>query len=64
MYANNAAPVMGANVNASPVMGANMPPRPMYTAPMYGCRRRGNETFVLVVVLFILLIIIGACYCY
>ncbi|WP_283244063.1 YjcZ family sporulation protein [Bacillus suaedaesalsae] len=65
MAANiNAAPIMGANVNAAPVMGANVPPQPTYLAPSYGyaCPAPSNDTFILIVVLFILLIIIGACY--
>lgn len=62
------------NVNAPLTLGANVPPNmpltaapmPTYTAPAYGygapvyggdCR----NDFVLIVVLFILLIIVGAC---
>lgn len=58
------APVMGANVNAAPVMGANVPPQPTYLAPSYGyaCPVPCNNDFVLIVVLFILLIIVGACF--
>ncbi len=54
---------MGANVNAAPVMGANVPPMPSYVSPGYRyCPpARGSNTFVLIVVLFILLIIVGAC---
>ncbi|WP_152600690.1 YjcZ family sporulation protein [Pontibacillus yanchengensis] len=55
---------MYANVNAPLTMGANMPPQPSYVSPAYGygpCRN--TDTFVLIVVLFILLIIVGAvCY--
>ncbi|GEN52641.1 YjcZ family sporulation protein [Halobacillus faecis] len=51
----NAPYTMGANVNA-PYMGANMPHMPV--APMHHCRPRRNN-FVLIVVLFILLIIVG-----
>ncbi|MBM6617846.1 YjcZ family sporulation protein [Bacillus sp. RD4P76] len=45
-------------------MGANVPPQPTYLAPSYGyaCPAPSNDTFILIVVLFILLIIIGACY--
>ena len=49
---------MHANVNAAPVAGANMAPMPYYSAPMHGGQCR--DTFVLIVVLFILLIIVGA----
>lgn len=55
---------MYANVNAAPVAGANV--APMATAPSYGYGgpSRTGDTFVLIVVLFILLIIVGAvCYC-
>lgn len=49
------------NVNAAP--WANVPPLPSYTAPSYSygyvAPTRGNDTFVLIVVLFILLIIVG-----
>lgn len=58
MYANvNAAP------NVAPVMGANVSPA-TYAAPAYGyaAPARGYGDFVLIVVLFILLIIVGACY--
>ncbi|MBE4908492.1 YjcZ family sporulation protein [Bacillus luteolus] len=60
----NAAPYMGANVNAAPVLGANVPPQPTMIAPSYGytCPTPCNNTFVLIVVLFILLIIVGTCY--
>ena len=68
----NVAPMMGANMpfhheNVAPVMGANMPFQPEmscgYAAPAYGyCYpSRGNDCFVLIVVLFILLIIVGSC---
>ncbi|MFT4416860.1 YjcZ family sporulation protein [Fredinandcohnia humi] len=59
------------NVNAASVMGANVPPQPTYIAPSYGytvpsygyaCPVPCTETFVLIVVLFILLIIVGACF--
>ncbi|WP_425541887.1 YjcZ family sporulation protein [Bacillus carboniphilus] len=45
-------------------MAANVPPQPTYVAPSYGyaCPEPCNNTFVLIVVLFILLIIVGACY--
>jgi uncharacterized protein (TIGR01732 family) len=73
-------PVMGANVSPPPqaVMGANVPPpQPQavmgmgvapqpycfpvfaYAAPVNRC-----NDFVLIVVLFILLIIVGAYYCF
>ena len=67
---------MYANVNAPPTLGANVPPQPnmapafvpsvpSYTAPAYsyGCPTYQNNNFVLIVVLFILLIIVGACIC-
>jgi uncharacterized protein (TIGR01732 family) len=59
------------NVNAASFQTPYMAPQPTYTAPSYdftpsygyGCPEPCNDnTFVLVVVLFILLIIIGACY--
>lgn len=65
---------MYSNLNAPPTLGANMPPNaapmPAYTAPAYdygcaspvysyGCPSYGND-FFLIVVLFILLIIVGA----
>lgn len=69
MYANvNAAPFMGANVapmmdNIPPTMTAPMAHHP-YMAPSYGygcpTPTRGVDNFVLIVVLFILLIIVGA----
>jgi uncharacterized protein (TIGR01732 family) len=65
MEANvNAASYLGANVNAAPVLGANVPPQPTYIAPSYGyaCPVPCYDSFVLIVVLFILLIIVGACY--
>lgn len=54
---------MYANVNAAPTMGANVPHQPYYTSPSYGyvAPTKGHDTFVLIVVLFILLIIVGAC---
>jgi uncharacterized protein (TIGR01732 family) len=60
----NMAPVMGAYENMAPVMGENIPPQPTQMAPSYGyaCPVPSNDTFVLIVVLFILLIIIGTCY--
>ncbi len=70
MYANvNAAPmVAGANVNAAPmVAGAYDNVAPTMVAPAYGygypVQDYGyDNTFVLIVVLFILLIIVGACF--
>jgi uncharacterized protein (TIGR01732 family) len=64
MEANvNAAPYMGANVNAAPMMGANVPPQPSYTAGYGYCAPEPcRNDFFLIVVLFILLIIVGACY--
>lgn len=70
MYANvNASPTQGANVppqpNTSPAFFMNAPYFPTYTAPAYsycGPTYQKND-FVLVVVLFILLIIVGACIC-
>jgi uncharacterized protein (TIGR01732 family) len=65
---------MYSNLNAAPTLGANMPPNvapmPTYTAPAYdygcaypvyshGCPEYRND-FILIVVLFILLIIVGA----
>ncbi|WP_407652077.1 YjcZ family sporulation protein [Aquibacillus koreensis] len=67
MYANvNAAPNVGANVNAAPTMVASQPYMPQYMMPSYGYCPPGRtqNTFVLIVVLFILLIIVGAAnYC-
>jgi uncharacterized protein (TIGR01732 family) len=59
---------MYANVNAPPNVGANVSPMPTYTAPAfdYGCPTYAyptycrNDSFILIVVLFILLIIVGA----
>lgn len=62
------------NINAAPTLGANVPPNmapmPTYTAPAfdYGyaypvCPDNRND-FILIVVLFILLIIVGASFCY
>lgn len=60
----NAPPVLGANV--PPVLGANIPPQPIYQAAPAFCYaapvNRCND-FVLIVVLFILLIIVGATLC-
>lgn len=71
--------IMEPNLNAAPYVGANMPPNvapnvapmPTYTAPAYdygcpvysyACPPERND-FVLIVILFILLIIVGAvCY--
>lgn len=56
---------MNPNLNAPLTQGANLPPNiapmPTYTAPAYsyGCPTYRND-FVLIVVLFILLIIVGA----
>jgi uncharacterized protein (TIGR01732 family) len=65
---------MYSNLNAPPTLGANVPPNvapmPTYTAPAYGygcpapvysygCPNYRND-FILIVVLFILLIIVGA----
>jgi uncharacterized protein (TIGR01732 family) len=55
------------NVTPPLTMGANVLPQPQmsygYTAPVYGdCAPvRGCDSFIIIVVLFILLIIIGAC---
>lgn len=78
MYSNlNAPPTLGANVppNMAPNMAPNVAPMPAYTAPAYdcgygyaapiysyGCPTYRND-FILIVVLFILLIIVGACVC-
>lgn len=69
MYANlNAPPTMGLGANVPPNVAPNVAPMPTYTAPAYGygygcaapvydhCR----NDFILIVVLFILLIIVGA----
>lgn len=48
----NVSPVLGANVGPQPTFAA---PAYCYTAPVHGC-----NDFVLIVVLFILLIIVGA----
>ncbi|MGO4890353.1 YjcZ family sporulation protein [Anaerobacillus sp. MEB173] len=53
---------MYSNVNAAPTLGANVPPMPTYTAPAYsyGCPpTKRYDDFILIVVLFILLIIVG-----
>ena len=73
MYSNVNAPFMGANVNApfmganvnAPFMGENIPfAEPQYVSPVmgygYGAPARGFDGFTLIVVLFILLIIVGA----
>ncbi|WP_017754678.1 YjcZ family sporulation protein [Calidifontibacillus oryziterrae] len=54
---------MHANVNAPPTLGANIPPMPTFTAPAftYGYPTNRYDDFILIVVLFILLIIVGAC---
>lgn len=54
---------MYSNVNAPPTLGANVPPMPTYTAPAfaYCCPSNRCDNFILIVVLFILLIIVGAC---
>lgn len=54
---------MYSNVNAPPTLGANVPPLATYTAPAYGygCPPHRIDDFILIVVLFILLIIVGAC---
>ncbi len=59
---------MYSNVNAPPILGANIPPNippmPTYTAPAFGYGYGGPthhiNDFTLILVLFILLIIIGA----
>lgn len=71
MFRNeNAPPVLGANV--PPVLGANIPPQPTYAAPAfcyeaptfcYAAPVNRCNDFVLIVVLFILLIIVGATFC-
>jgi uncharacterized protein (TIGR01732 family) len=62
---------MYSNVNAPPTLGANIPPNvppmPTYTAPAFGYGYCGpthqNNYFTLILVLFILLVILGAsCY--
>ncbi len=63
-FENNAPHVGGAMANAPHVGGMANAPHPVmtsYVAPAYGyCAPSYGNTFVLVVVLFILLIIIGA----
>jgi uncharacterized protein (TIGR01732 family) len=58
----NFAPVAGANI--APVAGANVPHHPVmpysYASPAFDYCPPYRDTFVLIVVLFILLIIIGA----
>jgi uncharacterized protein (TIGR01732 family) len=78
MFRNeNMPPVMGANVPPQAVMGANMPPQAVmgasmppqqpycFEAPAYGYAAPVNrcDDFVLIVILFILLIIVGATLC-
>jgi uncharacterized protein (TIGR01732 family) len=69
---------MYSNLNVPPTLGANVPPNmapmPSYTAPAYGCGYGYGygyaapiyddcrNDFILIVVLFILLIIVGACF--
>lgn len=58
---------MFSNVNAPLTAGVNVAPMQQmpycYSAPAYGycCPDRCHNEFVLIVVLFILLIIVGAC---
>nr|WP_319005757.1 YjcZ family sporulation protein [Metabacillus niabensis] len=63
MYGYENSPHM-AGANAPHVAGANIPHQPVmpsYVAPAYGyCAPSYGNTFALIVVLFILLIIIGA----
>lgn len=68
MYPNlNAPPTLGANLppNLPPNVAPVVAPMPTYTAPVYGfaygteCPTYRND-FILIVVLFILLIIVGA----
>jgi uncharacterized protein (TIGR01732 family) len=56
---NNIPFIAGANVFPQPPMSCG------YAAPVYGdCIPRGYDDFIIIVVLFILLIIIGAvCFC-
>jgi uncharacterized protein (TIGR01732 family) len=68
-HAPNIAPIMGANIPYEPIAAPIMAAPVSYgcTAPAfgYGYPTGGCGTFVLIVVLFILLIIVGACtfYC-
>lgn len=74
MHANVNAPyTMGANVNApftnmaAPLTMGAYAPEPHFTAPTYGYGMppvpvAQNDSFTLIVVLFILLIIVGAAY--
>ncbi|OIJ14381.1 hypothetical protein BKP37_08525 [Anaerobacillus alkalilacustris] len=54
--------------NVPPTLGANIPPNvsPTYAAPAYGygyvAPTRHTNYFILIVVLFILLVIVGASY--
>ncbi|PAD27080.1 sporulation protein YjcZ [Niallia circulans] len=76
MYANvNAPPTFGANAapqpNVSPEFFPSAPSFPTYTAPAYTAPAYGycapacpRNDFVLIVVLFILLIIVGAFICF
>ena len=61
MY-SNLPPTLGANVPP------NIPPMPTYAAPAYGygyaAPARHTNYFTLIVVLFILLVIVGASYTY
>lgn len=60
------------NVNAASFSSPYMAPQPTHMAPSYetapsfgygyGCPVPCNDSFVLIVVLFILLIIVGACF--
>ena len=63
---------MYSNVNVPPNLGPNVAPMPTYTAPAfddcypttayaYCCPPDRCNDFILIVVLFILLIIVGAC---
>jgi uncharacterized protein (TIGR01732 family) len=70
MYSNlNAPPTLGANI--PPNVAPNVAPMPTFTAPaydygyaspVYACPTHRND-FILIVVLFILLIIVGASFC-
>ncbi|MDZ5472362.1 YjcZ family sporulation protein [Bacillus sp. 31A1R] len=72
MYANLNAPLtQGVNLppkltQTAPAVSPNVAPIPTYTAPAYAyCYpTHRNNDFILIVVLFILLIIVGACTCY
>jgi uncharacterized protein (TIGR01732 family) len=63
MYPNVNAPfAMGANVNAPYTMGETAPYQPYHYSPVmgYNAPSRCYDSFTLIVVLFILLIIVGA----